>query len=113
MIEQKIIAQKKIKFFHEFLTGYTTADIEDLFTKEDYLKIYNEAFTDKQVKLSDLNSTIKPILIQISKFLNLTDGFNHYRPANKLASKGTDAKFFDTATLDNFEKVFVEINRLF
>lgn len=113
MIEQKIIAQKKIKFFHEFLPGYTTADIEDLFTKEDYLKIYNEAFTDKQVKLSDLNSTIKPILIQISKFLNLTDGFNHYRPANKLASKGTDAKFFDTATLDNFEKVFVEINRLF
>ncbi len=113
MIEQKIIAQKKIKFFHEFLTGYTTADIEDLFTKEDYLKIYNEAFTDKEIKLSDLNSTIKPILIQISKLLNLTDGFNHYRPANKLASKGVDAKFFDAVTLDNFEKVFVEINRLF
>lgn len=113
MIEQKIITGKKIKFFHEFLTDYTTADIEDLFTKEDYLKIYNEAFTDKQVKLSDLNNKIKPILIQITDFLKLTDGFNHYRPANKLASKGVDTKFFEKVTVDNFEKVFVEINKLF
>ncbi len=112
MIEQKIITGKKVKFFHEFLTDYTTADIEDLFTKEDYLKIYNEACTDKQVKLSDLNNKIKPILIQLTDFLKF-EGFNHYRPANKLASKGVDVKFFDKATLDNFEKVFVEINKLF
>lgn len=113
MIEQKIITGKKIKFFHEFLPDYTTADIEDLFTKEDYLKFYNEAFPDKQVKLSDLNTKIKPILIQLTDFLKLTDGFNHYRPANKLASKGVEAKYFDKSTLDNFEKVFVEINKLF
>ncbi len=113
MIEQKIITGKKVKFFHEFLTDYTTADIEDLFTKEDYLKFYNEAFPDKQVKLSDLNTKIKPVLIQLTDFLKLTDGFNHYRPANKLASKGVDEKYFDKATLDNFEKVFVEINKLF
>jgi predicted ATP-dependent endonuclease of OLD family len=113
MIEQKIISQKKIKFFHEFLPDYSIADIEDLFTKEDYLKIYNEAFSDKQVKISDLNDKIKPIIIQISQLLNLADGFNHYRPANKLASKGVEAKFFNKPTLDNFEKVFVEINKLF
>lgn len=113
MISQKIIAGKKVKFFHEFLTDYTTADIEDIFTKEDYLKIYNEAFSDKTVKISDLNPKIKPILIQITDFLKLTDGFNHYRPANKLASKGADLKYFDKQTIDNFEKIFVEINRLF
>ncbi len=112
MIEQKIITSKKIKFFHEFLADYTTADIEDLFTKEDYLKIYNEAFTDKQVKLADLNNKIIPILIQLSEFLKI-DGFNHYRPANKLASKGVDTKFFETATHENFEKVFIEVNKLF
>jgi len=112
MIEQKIIARKKIKFFHEFLTDYTTADIEDLFTKEDYLKIYNEAFTDKQVTLSDLNIKIKPILIQLADFLKM-ESFNHYRPANKLASKGVDLKFFDKTTIDNFENVFVEMNKLF
>lgn len=113
MIEQKIIGSKKIKFFHEFLTGYTTADIEDLFSKEDYLKIYNEAFPDKQVRLSDLNEKIKPILIQISQLHDLVNGFNHYRPANKLASKGVDGKFFSKETLDNFEKVFIEMNKLF
>ncbi|MBN8685920.1 MAG: AAA family ATPase [Chitinophagales bacterium] len=113
MIEQKIISGKKVKFFHEFLTDYITADIEDLFVKEDYLKFYNEAFPDKQVKLSDLNNKIKPILIQLTDFLKLADGFNHYRPANKLASKGVDQKYFDKSTLDNFEKVFIEINKLF
>jgi predicted ATP-dependent endonuclease of OLD family len=113
MIEQKIISRKKIKFFHEFLTDYSTADIEDLFTKEDYLKIYNDAFLDKQIKLADLNIKIKPTLMQISDFLKLTDGFNHYRPANKLASKGVEAKYFDKITIDNFEKVFIEVNKLF
>lgn len=113
MIEQKIIGQKKIRFFHEFLTDYSTADIEDLFSKEDYLKIYNEAFPDKQIKLSELNDKIKPILIQISQHHDLTNGFNHYRPANKLAGKGVDGKLFSKETLDNFERVFVEINKLF
>lgn len=113
LIEQKIISHKKIRFFNEFLDDYPTADIEDLFAKEDYIKIYNEAFSDRHVKLSDLNNKIKPILIQINQHLKLSDGFNHYRPANVLASKGVDPKFFEKSTLDNFEKVFVEINKLF
>lgn len=113
LIEQKIIGQKKIRFFNEFLPEYTTADIEDLFSKEDYVKVYNDAFPEKSVKLSDLNPKIKPILIQISQHHPLTDGFNHYRPANKLAGKGVDAKYFSKETLDNFEKVFIEINKLF
>jgi len=113
MIEQKIIGQKKIRFFHEFLTGYSTADIEDLFSKEDYLKIYNDTFPEKQVKLSELNNKINSVLIQITQHQNLTNGFNHYRPANKLAGKGVDPRFFSKETLDNFEKVFIEINKLF
>jgi len=112
LIENKIITSKKVRFFHEFLTDYTTADIEDLFEKSDYLKLYNEAFKDKQIVLTDLNEKIKPILIQITKHLNV-DRFNHYRPASKLASKGIDADFLHATTLDNFEKVFIEINKLF
>lgn len=112
LIDHKIIAKKKIRFFDEFLDNYTTADIEDLFTKDDYLKIYNEAYANKPVKLSDLNPDIKPTLIQISKFLKI-DRFNHYRPANVLAAKGVNIVFFDAQTLDNFEKVFKEINILF
>jgi predicted ATP-dependent endonuclease of OLD family len=113
LIEQKIISQRKIKFFHEFLSDYSTADIEDLFIKEDYLKIFNESFADKQIKLTDLNPNVKPLLIQISQLPNFSDGFNHYRPANKLAAKGIDVKFFHKETIDNFERVFVEINKLF
>jgi len=112
LIENKIITSKKVRFFHEFLTDYTTADIEDLFEKSDYLKLYNEAFKDNQIVLTDLNEKIKPILIQITKHLNV-DRFNHYRPASKLASKGIDVDFLQATTLNNFEKVFIEINKLF
>lgn len=107
LIEQKLISDKKVKFFSDFLPEYTTADIEDLFTKADYLKLYNEAFPDKQLKIESLNPKIKPILIQI------TENFNHYRPANKLAAKGVTINYFDKETIDNFERVFIEVNKLF
>ncbi len=112
LIEKKIVSGKKIRFFHEFLPGYTTADIEDIFTKEDYLKFYNEAFPSTQLKLSDLNAGIKPILVQITQKLKI-DGFNHYRPANALAKLGVDDKYFSKDTLDRFEAVFIAINKLF
>ncbi len=104
--------RKKIRFFNEFVEGYTTADIEDLFAKEDYLKLFNEAYPNKPVKIADLNSAIKPTLIQISKYLEV-DRFNHYRPANVLAAKGVSIDFFDQISIDNFENVFKEINALF
>ena len=107
LIEHKLITDKKVKFFSDFLPDYTTADIEDLFDKNDYLKIFNEAFADKKIKLEDLNEKIKPILIQIS------EPFNHYRPANILASKGGKLSDFSKDTIDNFEKVFIEVNKLF
>jgi predicted ATP-dependent endonuclease of OLD family len=112
LIDQKIIHQNKIKFFDEFVQGFTQADLEDLFKKEDYLKFYNEAYPDAKVNLSDLNPSIQPILIQICKFLGI-ERFNHYRPANTLASKGIDANFFSKETLDNFELLFKSINKLF
>jgi predicted ATP-dependent endonuclease of OLD family len=107
LIEHKLITDKKIKFFSDFLPDYTTADIEDLFDKNDYLKIFNDAFADKKIKLEDLNEKIKPILIQIS------EPFNHYIPANILASKGGKLSDFSKDTIDNFEKVFIEVNKLF
>lgn len=112
LIEHKIITSKKVRFFHEFLTDYSTADIEDLFEKSDYLKFYNEAYPAKVILITELNEKIKPILIQITKLLNV-DRFNHYRPANKFASKGIDSNALHNTTLDNFEKVFIEINKLF
>lgn len=115
LIRHKIIKEKNIRFFNEFSNnGKTTADIEDLFDKEEYLKIFNAAF-DKEhsvIKLTDLDTTIDTILRQINKVIG-KDRFNHYRPANKLNQLGVDKSYFKPQTLENFEKMFSEINKLF
>ena len=113
MIADKIIQKNKIRFFDEFLEDFTKADLEDLFVKEDYLKLFNSAFKEfTDIKESDLNSSIKQIIIQINKHIK-KDRFNHYRPANELVKLGVTKDYFSTETLDNFERVFKEINTLF
>ena len=115
LVMHKIIKEKNIRFFNEFTNnGKDVADIEDLFDKEEYLKLFNAAF-DKEhpvVKLADLDSSIDTILKQINKVIG-KDRFNHYRPANKLNQLGVDKTNFKPKTLDNFEKMFAEINKLF
>ena len=112
MIKEKIIKKNKVKFFHEYLEGYDKADLEDLFVKSDYLKLFNLAFSGKydEIKETNLNSDIKQIIIQINKRIN-EDRFNHYLPAKEIINKDKD--FFNSQTLDNFEKVFKDINKLF
>lgn len=113
MIAEKIIHKNKIRFFDEFLPDYAKADLEDLFTKKDYLKLFNSAFGEfKNVKESELNASIKQIIIQLNKHIG-KDRFNHYRPANELVKLGVSKDYFSSKTLDNFEKVFKEINILF
>ena len=115
LIRHKIIKEKHIRFFDEFTNnGKTTADIEDLFEKEEYIKLFNSAFKKEysEIKLTDLDNSIDTILKQINKVIG-KDRFNHYRPANKLNQLGVDKNYFDPKTLDRFEKMFVEINKLF
>lgn len=115
LVKHKIIKDKNIRFFNEFANnGKAISDIEDMFTKEEYLKLFNLAFDKEypEIKLADLDNNIDTILKQINKVIN-KDRFNHYRPANKLNQLGVDKKYFAKSTLDNFEKMFVEINKLF
>jgi predicted ATP-dependent endonuclease of OLD family len=113
MIAEKIIHKNKIRFFDEFVDGYNKADLEDLFTKEDYLKLFNSAFKElPDIKLTELDSTINQTIIQINKHFN-KDRFNHYRPANELVKVAVDKSFFSNDTLNRFEKVFIEVNKLF
>lgn len=108
----KIINSKNIIYFDEF-TGKNKSDIEDLFTKGDYLKLFNLAFDEyNEINEADLNSSIDSILIQISKIIN-KDRFNHYRPANQLTKIGVDISFFSDETINNFEKVFDKVNTIF
>lgn len=113
LVAQKIINQKNIRFFHEFLDKRKKADIEDLFSTKDYLKLFNEAFTEHtDINETDLKADIESILLQINSHLKI-ERFNHYRPANLLVKKGLSAKDFDKQTIANFAKVFTEINKLF
>ncbi|MFL9845230.1 AAA family ATPase [Flavobacterium rhizosphaerae] len=112
MITDKIISKSKIRFFDEFIEGYSTADLEDLIAKQDYLKLFNSAFSEyPDIKLDELSASIMQIIIQINKHLDIKR-FNHYRPANELLKIGGN-DFFSESTLNNFEKVFIEINKLF
>lgn len=115
LIMHKIIKEKSIRFFNEFANnGKATADIEDLFDKKEYIKLFNSAFENDfpEVKLTDLDVNLDTVLKQINKVIG-KDRFNHYRPANKLNQLGVDKKYFSAKTLENFEKMFVEINKLF
>lgn len=115
LISQKIIKEKHIRFFDEFAGGAAKiADIEDLFEKSEYLKYFNLAFSGEhsELKVSDLDPSVQTTLKQINKVIG-KDRFNHYRPANKLIQMCPKAKDFSKETLDRFERVFVEINKLF
>lgn len=108
MVEKKIIADKKIVFYHDSL-GVAFADIEDIFSIGEYLALYNGAF-GKSIDLSQINPD-KPIMVQL-KYLNGNNSFNHYSPANYMA-KNIGALEFSTETLDRFEALFTLINGKF
>lgn len=114
LIHHKIIKEKNIRFFDEFANkGKDVADIEDLFEKSEYLTLFNAAFNkDFSVNEADLDSSLDTIIKQINRAIS-KDRFNHYRPANKLNQLGVDKDYFSKQTLDNFEKMFQEINKLF
>ena len=101
MVEQKIIADKKILYYHSIIEQ-TFADIEDLFSKEEYLTLYNGAF-GASVQISDLDMD-RPIMSQLKR-LNGNKSFNHYSPANYMA-KNIGTLSFSEETIGRFEKLF-------
>lgn len=107
MVEQKIIADKKILFYHTVI-NQTFADIEDLFSKEEYLTLYNGAF-GTTVQMSDLDAD-KPIMAQLKRING--KAFNHYSPANYMAKNIGSLAFFEE-TLERFEKLFKLVNEKF
>lgn len=108
MVEQKIIANKKIIYYHSVLER-SFADIEDMFAKDEYVALYNGAF-GTSIKMSDIDAN-KPIMSQLKR-LNGNKSFNHYYPANYMV-KNIGILTFSDETLNHFEKLFVAINKKF
>ncbi|MEE4253936.1 MAG: TOPRIM nucleotidyl transferase/hydrolase domain-containing protein, partial [Desulfuromusa sp.] len=112
MIQQKLVKEKQVRFAHEFVEGFSRADIEDLFQPDEYLKIFMAAFPEyEKVTLADQSDDPLPIISRINDAIGMPR-FNHYRPANWLAKEGVSAAFFAAETLDAFEVVFKEVNSL-
>lgn len=108
LVVQNIIKDKKIVFYHDIL-GEKFADVEDMFSVEDYLTIYNGAF-GKTLTIADISTGV-PILQQLKK-LNGGKDFNHYTPANYLAKNISSITLSDE-TKNNFERLFQKVNKLF
>lgn len=86
----------------------SNADIEDLFTVTDYLRLYNWKFATNLTP-SDLAATDEPILKKIADYRG--GDFDHALPAHELT--GRREEFFKTIeprTVDNFGALFALLN---
>lgn len=110
LVTSKIIKDKNVRFFDEFC-ALEKADIEDMFNKDEYIKLFNSAFEEYEVKMEDLFDANNQILPQINKIIGKRS-FNHYKPANKLTQIDISNGYFSDETLERFEKMFAEINKL-
>ena len=112
LIKDKIIKEKQIKFFDQYIDRLNIAEIEDMFEIEEYLKLFNEEFSKDYTSISkeeiDIN---KPIIPQINHIIQ-KNRFNHYRPSRYLTSLCVGKDYFSESTLARFEALFKDINNL-
>ena len=113
LIRLNILKQKHIILLNEFESGYSMANIEDLFSKEEYIYLFNQAFTREfpEMKTNYLDPTQQNVIKQICKAIS-RELFDKYRPAAVLMQL-PDKSFISQVTLANFERLFVEINQVF
>lgn len=109
---QKIISDKNIKFFHDYLDNRKKADIEDIFTVDEYLQLFNISLssTHTEIKVEELSTEIEDILSKINKVIKKSR-FNHYLPAKEFASNKDFVNSLSEATLSRFEAIFKEVNK--
>ena len=104
------LKSKRIITLNEIVNS-KLADIEDLFSIQDYLKLYNDSF-GKNHKVEDLKGSDQ-IVNQIAR-LEGVPRFNHGKPADIFLRKRD--KYLDSLseeTLNNFEKLFDKVNETF
>ena len=83
------------------------ADMEDLFSVDDYIALYNAAFS-KKLKAKDLSNHHERILKRLEN--SGEPKFDHWRPAEVLLRDPTRVEMLSEVTLDNFEALARKIN---
>lgn len=108
LAEKGYLNNKRIITIGEVIKA-KAADIEDLFTIEDYLKLYNATFR-KKITPEHLSGT-DAIVNKIARYEGI-ERFDHGKPADTLLRKRDEfLKDFSTSTLDNFELLFKQVNK--
>jgi predicted ATP-dependent endonuclease of OLD family len=89
--------------------GRKTGDIEDLFEEEEYLGLYNKAFS-KAVNAEELNGN-DPIVARIAR-LEAVERYDHGQPADVLLrEREVVLSTLSEKTLKRFEDLFERINK--
>lgn len=107
LADQSILRRNRIITIGE-ITGTKLADVEDLFTTDEYLKLYNQAF-GASIKEPDLTGN-DAIVSRIARFLG-ADRFDHGKPADALLrNRDKFLSSLSLSTLNQFEELFRRIN---
>jgi predicted ATP-dependent endonuclease of OLD family len=102
------LEKQRLILLHEIL-GTSGADIEDLFKEDEYLALYNKAFT-KKLKGADLKGS-DPVVTRIARHEGV-QRYDHGRPADVLLrEREAILKTLSEETLKSFEKLFDHINK--
>lgn len=105
--EAGFLAEKRIITIGE-IANAKMADIEDLFTKDDYVALYNTAF-GKKIKAADLTGA-DPIVQQIARAEGV-GRYDHNAPAEiLLRERAEGVAALSAETLGAFEALFKRIN---
>lgn len=91
------------------ITNHGSASIEDLFSIEEFLHLYNIAF-NSSISPNDLTGT-DSIVKRIERFTDKE--FNHYKPLQVLQKNPDKLNNLSDETLENFEKLFEKLNKTF
>lgn len=107
MLKQGGLPQSRLIGVGE-VVGQVEADIEDLFTVDEYLVLFNGAF-GTTYKAADLKGT-DPVVRRLARAQGV-DRYDHGRPADYLLRHKADALAgLGSDTLARFEKLFARIN---
>jgi predicted ATP-dependent endonuclease of OLD family len=114
LVAAKIVKDNQIRFFDEFVNDdCKKADIEDMFSKPEYLNVFNAAYPDfGDIKEADLDAN-KPKILDQLKGASKGKKYNHYKPSQCLLGMGLTVDDFSEETLTKFESMFKEVNKLF
>jgi len=118
-LKDRGIMKKGHIFTADMYAGQDEADVEDMIGRATYVALVNAAYGlsgPNSVSLSGLagGRVVEAVSAHLA-LSSVADSFDHYRPAEYLFENSSQmrAKLPDISrSLDTFEKLFVEINRL-